>query len=87
MKLIAKPIEMIASFAQNGTIHPLRFRVLNENQAWDIIKVNQVISVDHERKAGNPVIIYKCQSDIKGVCKIYELKYERNTYLWTLYKI
>lgn len=87
MKLIAKPIEMVAWFTQDGKIHPVRFRVLTDKEVWQTIKVNQIISVDHEKKAGNPVILYKCQSVIGGVCKIYELRYERNTCSWTLYKI
>lgn len=87
MKLIAKPIEMIAWFSQDGTIQPVRFRLLDQNQAWQIIKIEKIISIIKERKAGNPVILYKCQSIIKGNCRIYELKYELNTCSWILFKI
>lgn len=87
MKLIAKPIEMIAWFAQDGAIHPIRFRLLNDQEALQIIKVDRIVSIHKEKKAGNPVIVYKCQSVIKGVYKIFELKYELNTCSWILFKI
>lgn len=87
MKLIAKPIDMLAWFAQDGAIHPIRFRILNDQEAWQIIKVDKIISTHNEKKADNPVIVYKCQSVINGVCKIFELKYERNTCHWMLFKI
>lgn len=87
MKLIAKPVDMVAWFTQDGEIHPVRFRIMNHKEVWQTIKVNHIVSVNHEKKAGNPVIIYTCQSMINGVCKIYELRYERNTCSWTLYKI
>jgi len=87
MKLIAKPIDILVWFAQDGEITPIRFRILNEQQVWQIIKVDRIISTHQERKASNPIIIYKCQSTINGVCKIFELKYEKNTCLWTLFKI
>lgn len=87
MKLIAKPIEMIAWFAQDGTIHPIRFRILNDQETLQVIKVDKIISIHKEKKAGNPVNIYKCQSAINGVHKIFELKYELNTCSWILFKI
>lgn len=87
MKIIAKAIEMVAWFTEDGTPNPVRFRVRSEDESTKIIKVDRVIFKEKERLAGNPMIVFRCQSIINNVNKIYELKYELNTCKWMLYKM
>lgn len=86
MKIVAKPIEMIAWFTKEGLPHPIRFRIIDED-TLQIIKVDKIILRDKEKIAGNQFIIFNCQSNINGFEKIYQLKFETDTCKWILFKI
>lgn len=81
-----KPIEMIAWFTEGGIPRPLRYRI-DSGDGLKVIKVDNIITMEKERLAGNPMLIFKCQSIIHGVEKLYELKYEVSSCKWFLYKI
>lgn len=87
MRVVAKPIQMVAWFEENGTPHPVRFRLLNKEESWSTVKVDKVLTVDKEKLAGNPMLVFKCQSVINNVQKIFVLKYELGTCKWILFKI
>ncbi|MDM8533385.1 hypothetical protein QUF55_01660 [Clostridiaceae bacterium HSG29] len=87
MKVIAKPIEMIAWFNEDGKIKPIRFRLETENGEKEVIKVLKVFSTEKEKIAGNIMFSFKCKSIIQNIEKIYELKYEINSSKWMLFKI
>ena len=82
MKVYMKPIEMIAWFSQDGSLHPVRYKIDDM-----VIKVEQVTSKSEENLAGNRMIIYRCQSEINGELKLFELKYEVQTCKWFLFKM
>lgn len=81
------PIEMIVWFTQDGVPHPLKYRLLQKDGSYTVVKVGKVISSDKERLAGNNMLIYRCQSIVHGIEKLYELKYEIATCKWFLYKM
>lgn len=87
MKIVAKVIEMIAWFKENGEIRPLKFRMEEGGDHRTVIKVDQVIAVDKEKYAGNVMYLFKCQSEINGELRRFELKYEVETCKWLLFKI
>lgn len=82
-----KPIEMIAYFKQEGVPVPIRFRTSSENALYVVIKVNKIIMKTQEKLAGNKMYVFRCQSFINGIEKVYELKYELSTCKWFLFKI
>ena len=87
MKIVAKVVEVIAWFKENGDIRPIRFRMSDERSENAVIKVDQIISVDKEKFAGNVMYLFQCQSIIDGELKRFELKYEPETSKWILFKI
>ncbi len=87
MEVIAKSIDVIAWFTEAGEPSPIRFRMKNEDQSTTIIKVDKVIFKEKEKLAGNPMLVFRCQSMIDKINKIYELKYELQTCKWTLFKM
>lgn len=87
MKTIAKSIQMVSWTDEKGDIHPVRFKLQNEDESFCVIKVDRVLLKDKERLGGNPMLIYRCQSTISGVERIFELKYELGTCKWILWKI
>jgi hypothetical protein len=82
MKVLMKPIEMIAWFDLQGVLKPIRFRLDGE-----VIKVAQICHITEEKLAGNRMKIYCCQSEVNGQFRTYELKYELNTCKWFLFKM
>ena len=87
MKVLALPIEMVSYTDNKGDINPIRFRLQVDNEPMQVIKIDKVIAKGVEKFAGNIMIVYKCQSLIGDVIKLFEIKYEVATCKWILYKI
>jgi hypothetical protein len=87
MKTIARPIEMVCWFEKTGIPHPVRFKVAREDESETVIKVDKVATVEKEKLAGNPMLVFKCQSVINNATRLFELKYELGTCKWILFKI
>lgn len=85
MKVVAKPIQMIAWFNKDGSINPIRFKL--EEDGDKVIKVDRVLKAEQERLAGCIMEKFTCSSVINGVEKIFELKYDSKSYKWILFKI
>jgi hypothetical protein len=87
LKVIAKPIEMVAWFTMDGSPNPVRFRVEKEDESFETIRIDKIIHRTIEKLAGNNMIVYKCQSQLNGSERIYEIKYELSTCKWVLFKM
>ena len=87
MKVLALPIEMVAWTDLNGKLNPVRFKIANGDESISVIKIDKVIIIDKERLAGNNMLVYNCQSTIKGSERIYQLKYSFDTCKWMLWKL
>ena len=82
MKILSTPIEVLAHFDNDGTPHPIRFKLADKE-----IKIEQVVSVTEERLAGNKMMIFRCQSEIDGGLRPFEIKFEVGTCKWFLWKM
>jgi hypothetical protein len=87
MKILALPIEMVSYTDSKGSIKPIRFRMQVEDEHMQVVKIDKVIVKELEKLAGNNMIVFKCQSLIGGVERLFEVKYELNTCRWMLFKI
>ncbi len=86
MKIVMKPIDMIAWFTPEGVPRPIKYRLMEEEQSYTI-RVDRVMERSEEKLAGNRMLVYRCQSIIRGREQVYELKYELSTCKWFLYKM
>ena len=82
MKILSTPISILAHFETDGTPHPLRLKLNGET-----IKIEQVVSTTEEKLAGNRMLCFRCQSEISGALKPFEIKFELGTCKWYLYKM
>ena len=64
MKVLAKPIEMIAWFDFKGLIHPLRFRLIDETGQYKTISVKNIQARKKEKLAGNLMQVFLCRGNI-----------------------
>lgn len=85
MKVVAKPIQMIAWFNEDGTINPIKFKINEEENK--VIKIDKILKREQEKLAGNIMEKFTCSSCINGIEKIFELKYDIKNYKWILFKI
>lgn len=86
MKLLNKQIDMISWTSIDGELHPIRFR-LEENNEIIIVKVKQILHKERNQHGGRGVITFRCISIINGMEKIYELTYNCDNQKWLLKKI
>lgn len=86
MKVVAKKIEMIAYFKEDGAINPIKFRIEEENKC-QVIKINKIMKRDMERFCGNKMYVFTCSTVLNSIEKIFEIKYDVEKCSWILYKI
>ncbi|KPU42265.1 hypothetical protein OXPF_40500 [Oxobacter pfennigii] len=87
MKVLSKPIQMLAWFNEQGYPNPIRFRFESGSESFTVIKVDKILKKDIEKIGGNDTVVFKCQSLINGLEKVFEIKYELRTMKWVLFKI
>lgn len=87
MKIISRPIKVMAVFGYEGTPPtPYKFKLI-ENSEEITIKIDKVIAMHSRRDGGIDKVIYECQGIVNGTEKRFELKYLPKGYKWLLYKI
>ncbi|WP_430886323.1 hypothetical protein [Fusibacter sp. JL216-2] len=87
MRTNPREVEVLAIFDQSGNLRPLRFRIEDNMGERKTIKVDRIILAEVEKLAGNVMIKFRCQSVFGDQARIFELKYERDTYKWYLFKM
>ena len=87
MKIIARPIRMIAVFWPDKTPIPYKFKVQDKDGSMITVKIDKILYSYSNRTAGIESIIYECQSFLSGMDRRYELKYLIAGCQWQLYKI
>ena len=94
MKIVAEPVDMIAEFASGdrrcGSSEkplPCKFRYTDLAGIAREIYVDRVIHSELAVSGGVRSYIYRCQSVVENIEKIYELKYIIGECRWELYKI
>lgn len=86
MKILAKPIEVICKFDVQGKVEPIEFKIDSEN-GIKVIPIDRINKRSNEKLAGNPMLIFECESVIGAQRWRYEIKYENSTCKWMLFKI
>ncbi|MDF2656547.1 MAG: hypothetical protein K0R19_3021 [Bacillota bacterium] len=87
MKILAEPIEAAVWFKAKEKPWPVKFRYSDREGMLRRVNVDKIISVDEIKTAGIRAFVYRCQSEIDGVMKAYELKYLVSDCRWELYKM
>ena len=87
MKIVAKPIDVLATFCGNRKPVPYKFKFYRESGERVAVSVDRICCVEESRLAGIDSLMYTCQSVFDGEEKIYQLKYIIGQYRWELYKI
>ncbi|NMB04164.1 MAG: hypothetical protein GX978_06385 [Tissierellia bacterium] len=86
MKVIAMPVQMVASFDDKGRVRPIKFRWMHRGENR-VIQVDQIISQQSRQIAGTPMILFDCHSTIDDQLVYYQLKYDVTANTWILFKM
>lgn len=78
MKIVNKPIKVMAIFNTYGKIEPVQFKLDDK-----VVRVEKVLKVYEDNFAGNKRIVFVCEHKEKY---LYELKYEIDSGIWYLFK-
>lgn len=87
MKILAEPIDTIVKFTGNEKPKPYKFRYCEEDGKYREVKVDRIIMCNETKLAGIRAFVYRCQSQVDGTEKLYELKYIVQDCRWELYKM
>lgn len=87
MRVIAKPIEMLAWFDSDGVPHPVKFKITNKDESESTITIDKILWQSEERLAGNRMLVYGCAGMVGDKVRPFEIKYELGTCKWILFKI
>ncbi len=86
MKVLMKTVDMIFLSTSEGAITPLKFRFTEGDQATTI-RIDRIIERKEEKLAGNRMLVFTVQSVLNGIERIFEMKYEIQSFKWYLYKL
>ncbi|HVI42253.1 MAG TPA: hypothetical protein VM577_16495 [Anaerovoracaceae bacterium] len=87
MKILAEPIEAVVRFKLKEKPMPYKFRYSDKEELYHEVKVDKILMIEETKLAGIRAFVYRCQSEIDGNMKIYELKYLVSDCRWELYKM
>ena len=87
MKMLMKNVDMICISSKDGVISPLRFRMSDNRGDTVVVKIDRILIRDEQKIAGNRMLVYKVQSLIDGIEKVYEMKYEVASCKWYIAKM
>ncbi|UWG98081.1 hypothetical protein LPY66_04555 [Dehalobacter sp. DCM] len=81
-----KAIEVIAVFSSNGTPRPMRLRMIKDG-CFEVIQIRKVLYQIEDKQADVSYITFRCQGNLRGALKDFELLFNKSTCVWTLLKI
>lgn len=87
MKILAEPIDAVVKFTGKEKPIPFKFRYIDERGRQLTVRVDKILMCRESRTAGVRAFVYRCQSFIFGVERLYELKYLVQDCRWELYKM
>ena len=87
MKMVAKAIDVISKTDKEGVITPVKFRIEAHDESEIEIKIGRILTRELEKLAGNKMLVFKCEGEINGAVKTYELKYGLDTCKWMMFRI
>lgn len=87
MKILSRPIDVICVFIDDTDPKPVKWRMRNSDGTDTVVKVDHIYSVQRDRVRDINFIIYRCQGNVNGVERRYELKFNYKDLKWFLWKM
>ncbi len=78
------PVDVIAMHSANGDIHPIRFRMEDEQHQLLRIDIEEIISSKTVLYVGIEAQIFLCKATVQGRKWLFELRYTIRSHSWCL---
>lgn len=87
MKIINKSIDAVTWTDFKGHLVPMKIRIKDKNNLWQVYDVTHVNSENTQNHAGNMMVVYDCDLDIDHRIRTSIIRFERDTSRWILFKV
>lgn len=85
MRLVTRPVDMLAVHIHGKVPRPIRFRFWTDEGRERVVKVEKLLRVERRRICDDWVIHYYCENAEGPVRKPYRLLYVPNDEKWEVY--
>jgi len=82
-----KSIEVITNFKKKSNIKPIHFRISLDDESFNYVSKDKILTVTKESSENNQGMLYNCQTLIDGELSFYNLKFELSSNKWKLWKM
>ena len=82
-----KSIEVVTNFRKKNAITPLHFRISLDDESFNYVNNNRILTVTKESSASNRDLFYNCETLIDGELSFYNLKFIPGSSTWKLWKM
>ncbi len=87
MKTIMKPVDMLAWFDEQGTPHPIRFRIKSAESEDMIIRIERIMFKQRQKSGGNIMMRFDCRAHDGRMPREVQINYETASCKWYLMKM
>lgn len=82
-----KSIEVVTNFIRNNAITPLHFKISLDDESFNYVNENRILTVTKESSSNNRDIFYNCETVIDGELSFYNLKFVMSSSKWKLWRM
>lgn len=86
MTQVHTPVDVICVCSACGKIRPLRFQIEDDTHQMIRVNIDEVVSVKEIPYVGAEAQIYLCRAQVRGVQRLFELKYSIRSHSWSLFQ-
>ncbi|HEY5576594.1 MAG TPA: hypothetical protein VIK34_07755 [Clostridiaceae bacterium] len=80
-----KSVDVITMFSTDAPMVPLHFKISLDDDFFDPIMENKVLTVTKESSVGSGGILYKCHYEHDNSISFCNLKFEPSLHKWKLF--
>lgn len=80
-----KSVDVITMFNTDAPMVPLHFKISLEDDFFDPVMENKVLTVTKESSVGSGGILYKCHYEHENSISFCNLKFEPSLHKWKLF--
>ncbi|MGE4282358.1 MAG: hypothetical protein AB7G87_01415 [Clostridia bacterium] len=87
MKILMQPVQMISHFYPEEVPRPVKFRVKDTTGEFVEVKIERILYHSEQKVGQERWILYKCETILNGQKRLLELKFEKSSCRWILFKM
>ncbi|MHC1720850.1 MAG: hypothetical protein AB9844_09380 [Clostridiaceae bacterium] len=82
-----KSIDVVTSFKKGEGMRPLHFKISLDDECFDPVMENKVLTVTKENYTSGDGLLYDCETSSNGELSYFNLKFEPYSSKWKLWRM